>query len=755
MEKEAKDYLEELSRDSKERFRQRQEILSFGAYLQRLMDEPLRMTRNAATFMKDTFEYFGERQSANAEQNGSELGRFQLFDRDTATTNPIIGGELVQGEIYNVLDSFSRIGFANKLILMHGPNGSSKTSTVEAICAAMADYSATDEGAVYRFSWIFPADQAASLKSRGEVGPIGFGGVEQAEKMNMETYAYLEENKISSKIHSEFKDHPFYLIPMPQREKWLKEAFSRKLGVAVEEVNLPPHCLISGLSKKNQLILENLLRAYDGDLSRAYRHVQVERFYYSRQYRVGIASVEPQMTIDAVEKQLTMDSNIQNLPSVLHNIRFHEAQGPLVEANRGLLEFSDMLKRPVETFKYLLTTVEKEVIDLPSSTAHLDIVFFATTNEKHLDAFKTSPDFTSFRSRFELVTVPYLLNADHEAQIYKKDIEHISKKKKVLRHSLDLLCRWAVMTRLKQPDPESYPKEVRTLVTKLDPEAKLAMYENKSLRRFFSAKEESKLKSIRSSVMNESRGVVVYEGRFGASPREVRGVLQRAIQNPKFSSLSPLAIFDELERLVKDRTVYEFLQYEPRGKYHDAKEFINVIKALFAEIFESELLKSMTLVEEEQYDILLERYIENVVAYVKNEKVYNSAIRGYEEPSKSVMEQVEKILGLSGDSERHRQGILGKIAAYKIDNKSKEIDTSVIFEDYFRKLEKHYYEEKNQMIEDNLKAMLKLKEQASSLSGSEQKLAETTFENLEARFGYDEESAMDCLRFLMRHRAKK
>jgi len=204
---------------------------------------------------------------------------------------------------------------------------------------------------------------------------------------------------------------------MPQREVWLRRWLATEQGVPEDKVEIPQHILLSGLSKRNQLIFENLLAAYDGDLVKVLRHVQVERFFYSKQYRVGVGTVEPQMSIDAYEKQLTIDRNIANLPPVLHNISFYEAEGPLVEANRGVLEFSDMLKRPIEAFKYLLSTVEKGSLNLPSATTYLDIVFFATTNEKHLDAFKTIPDFASFRSRFELVTAPYLLQPTLEAKI--------------------------------------------------------------------------------------------------------------------------------------------------------------------------------------------------------------------------------------------------------------------------------------------------------------------------------------------------
>jgi serine protein kinase len=263
------------------------------------------------------------------------------------------------------------------------------------------------------------------------------------------------------------------LIPLATRNIWLKQWISHVNDINIEDVELPIHTSLPGLSKRNQLIFENLLSAYDGDIAKVLSHVQVERFYYSKQYRVGVGTVEPQMSIDAVERQLTMDRNIGNLPPVLHNISFHEASGPLVEANRGILEFSDMLKRPIEAFKYLLSTVEKGTLNLPSSTANLDIVFFATTNEKHLDAFKTIPDFASFRSRFELITAPYLLRPSLEEKIYKHDIKAISEAKPVAPHTLSLLCLWAVLTRLKQPNPEYYEAKSRSVIARLDPINKL------------------------------------------------------------------------------------------------------------------------------------------------------------------------------------------------------------------------------------------------------------------------------------------
>ncbi len=755
----AGEMISELSRLYREQFQSQRVILSFPTFVELVKKEPRRLIRSAAAYMRDTFDQFGTTAIVGSDHRASVV-RFNLFDQGTQRNGAVVGGESVQDEIYNILQSFVRQGYANRMIVMHGPNGSSKSSTVEAIGSAMQRYSEIPQGAVYTFNWIFPTEKIAAPAMKGEGGPIGFASRRSGDEGNLSgSYAHLDDTMIASKIHSDFKDNPVHLIPMPQREIWLRSWIAAKEGIREDDVELPPHILASGLSKRNQLILENLLAAYDGDLAKVLRHIQVERFFYSRQYRVGISTVEPQMAIDAMEKQLTMDRNIQNLPSVLHNIRYYEAQGELIEANRGLLEFSDLLKRPLESFKYLLTTVEKSAISLPSSTANLDLVFMATTNEKHLDTFKTIPDFSSFRGRFELVTVPYLLKPSLEEQIYAPDVEVLGKHKKIVPHAVQMLCSWAVMTRLKQPDPEYYDSTQRGLIARLDPRTKVRLYEDEPLRPTFKQAEEAQLRELRIRIMNESVGMVVYEGRFGASPREIKQVLQRAAQNQAHETMTPMAIFEELERMVKDRTVYEFLQFEPRGKYHDAAFFIGLLKDEFADIFETETVKAMSLVADEEYERLLARYIENVVAEIKREKIFNPATEQYETASQGLMKDIEKILNVQGSVERHREGLLGRLAAFRIENKTMAIDLPTIFQDILLKIQEHYYGQRKVVVQQNYQAMLSLagdsEAESAKMEEKDRDLAKTTYAELERRFGYDFVSARECLKFMLKHNKKR
>ncbi|MBC7660687.1 MAG: hypothetical protein H7249_13410 [Chitinophagaceae bacterium] len=747
---EVNDLLHQLNQESRSLFQERQVILSFSGFLNRLRERPSHMVRNSAQYLYDTFNHFG---SSKISQDGHT--RWHIFDLGTHKNVPIVGSEGVQDEIYKIITGFVRQGYSNKLLMMHGPNGSAKTSIVESIAHAMQKYSETEEGAVYRFNWIFPTDKSLTAKAAGSHGPIGFSGNQEYASLREDSFAFLEEAKIASKIPSEYKENPVYLIPLPYRETLLRRWLAVELNIPEADVEIPQNLMMSGLSKRNQLIFENLLAAYDGDMGMVLRHVQVERWYYSKQYRVGVSTVEPQMSIDAYEKQLTMDRNIANLPPVLHNISFHEAEGPLIEANRGILEFSDMLKRPIEAFKYLLSTVEKGTANLPSSTAPLDIVFFATTNEKHLDAFKTIPDFASFRSRFELLTAPYLLKPSLEAEIYKQDLKALGKSRPIAPHAVEMLCLWAVMTRLKQPNPDYYDTKYRALISRLDPRSKIRLYESESLLSTFKPQEEAAIYELRKEICEEYQNVVAYEGRFGASPREIRSILYRAIQNPKHESLTPMAVFEELDRLVKDRTVYEFLQLEPRGKYHQPQEFIQACRRDFAEIFEKEATTAMTLVDENQYEALFNRYIEHIVAQVKREKIFNKNTSSYEPPNENLMKEVEKILKIPGPADKHREALIGRIAATKIERPTEAINVTKIFHEYLDTMKAHYYDERKHQVDENFRVMLALENgEALNFTQEERDLAENTYRQLETRYGYTRAAAAESLRFLLTSRTQ-
>jgi predicted Ser/Thr protein kinase len=353
------------------RFREERRVLSFQQYLELFSSNPIRYGRDAARYVRDMFDHFGTR---TVKKPWGELTRFKLFDLPweiSATEGahegariayhsrdfPLVGQEELQAEVYRVLCNFVREGRANRLILMHGPNGSAKSTLAACILRALEHYSTLDEGALYRFHWVFPSRKTTR-------GSIGFGGDVKASAADGESYAHLEDDQIDARLVIELRDHPLFLLPVRERR-----ALVLKLYEDAGATEPPPEWLMSGrLSHKNQQVFEALLVASGGSLVETLRHVQVERYFISRRYRIGAVTIGPELSVDAGERQITADRSLAALPTSLQATTLFEAHGELVEASGGVIEFSDLLKRPLDAFRYLQLTLETGEVSLPQQT---------------------------------------------------------------------------------------------------------------------------------------------------------------------------------------------------------------------------------------------------------------------------------------------------------------------------------------------------------------------------------------------------
>src|SRR5260221_1714052 len=211
-------YLKSVGEQVQGSFLGNRTLLAFQEYMEAFFDAPRVHARDAAHYIRDCFDFYG---TETLQTPSGPVRRFKLFDRpfDAPTAeegeagSPVVGQEEVQNAIYRILNSFVRAGRVHKLILLHGPNGSAKSSLVAAIQRALEDYSRHDEGAVYRFNWIFPNERLVK-------GSIGFGD-KVPEGQSVESYAHLEGEQIDAGLACEMKDHPLFLLPRAERQKLL------------------------------------------------------------------------------------------------------------------------------------------------------------------------------------------------------------------------------------------------------------------------------------------------------------------------------------------------------------------------------------------------------------------------------------------------------------------------------------------------------------------------------------------------------
>lgn len=741
----AKRYLQTVGTEVRDDFVKGRSILSFEEYLNLFLQNPRRQARNSAQYVRDTMDFFG---AETRPHPTGKIKHYKIFElTDGEREGRVAGQEEVQNAIYRVLGNFVRAGSINKLILMHGPNGSAKSSIVDGLKRGMERYSREPQGALYKMNWVFPSEKLVK-------GSIGFGD-KLGSTGELLTFAHLDVENIDVKLSCDMRDHPLFLVPREERRKLLEEALTTyKPEPGQEDFTLSEYLLDGELCHKCRLVYAALLSANNGDYLKVLRHVQVERFYLSRRYIVGAVKVEPQMSVDAAYHQVSADRSQTNLPPALQNVALFEPHGSLVSANRGIIEYSDLLKRPLEAFKYLLGFSETGEVPLDHFLLQLDEVLIASSNEKHLGAFKELPDFASFKGRIELVRVPYLRRWKLEQEIYDAQITSTTVGKHVAPHATAVAAKWAVLTRLKKPIADRYPSEVKQTIDGLTPMEKLHLYEEGHPPERLSLSQSKEVKKHLEDLYDESDSYPNYEGRSGASAREIKTALFNAAQNPDFKCLSALAVLAELEALTKDKSVYEFLQQEVVDGYHDHEEFVRMTELELLDEVDNEVRDSMGLISESKYNELFERYIQNVSHFVKGEKLRNRITGEMERPDDHRMQEMESIVMPRGeDSGEFRRGLISQVGAHKLDNPDIAMEYGQIFPDLFRRLRSHFFEERKRVLHKNTENILKfLSEDRPALSAREQTRVEETLEAMVTKYGYCRDCAKESILFLTRKR---
>ena len=426
----------------------------------------------------------------------------------------------------------------------------------------------------------------------------------------------------------------------------------------------------------------------------------------------------------------------------------------LVTGNRGLIEYSDLLKRPLEAFKYLLTTVEQSSVSLQNATLYLDLCFIGTSNEIHLSAFKEIPEFQSFKGRVELVRVPYLLERAQEERIYEAKLREAARSRHVAPHCAYVTALWAIMTRVRKPNASHYPKDIFEIIDSLGPLEKAELYADGTPPEGLTTVQRQALQASLADLRSESESHAVYEGLTGASPRELQSVLFNASNSPAYNYVSPLAILDELEELCKQVSVYDFLKQEPQpGGFFDHRALIDQVRERLLDRVNEEFQGAMGLVEAAEYRRLFDVYLLHVTHYTKGEKVLNKGTGKSEPADERMMSKVEATLGVEGDAKEFRQSLISKIGAWSLDHPKTMPIYEEIFADLFSTLRESYFHEHEKAVALAVSHFLMyVGDAADSLSEEDQKQAKVVFEALTSRYGYREDSARDMVRVLARER---
>lgn len=741
-----KDLLVGLGAAVRDDFTRNRRVMSFSEYLDLTVTEPTRQLRSSTQYLVDCFDHYG---SSTVKYPWGEVRHFHLFDVPWDNgEDRLFGQEHVQNAVYRQLRSFVQDGRPNKLILLHGPNGSAKSTFIRCLGRALENYSTLDEGALYRFSWIFPAQK----HTRGGIG-FGGGGAPTPED-SLDSFAYLPDEVIDARLGDELRDHPLLLIPLDERQKLI----DRLVNASKSPTFVVSDYLRQGLlSPKNRAIYEALLASYHGDYIQVLRHVRIERFEVSHRYRQGWVTVEPQLSVDATERQVTADRTLSSLPPSLQSVSVFEYGGEIVNANRGFIEFDDLLKRPLEHYKYLLTTVERAAVSMSSATLFLDLCFIGSCNDIHLAAFREIPDFQSFKGRIELVRVPFILDVRHEEALYQERLREAASRRHIAPHTAYVAALWAVLSRMRKPQIERFPSTLAEVIGKLSPLDKVELYSTGQVPDDLPPDRARELAGQIKELWHESDTYPIYEGRVGASPREMQTVLLAAAGSTRYDYVSPMVVLDEIVELCKQVSIYEFLRQDVQtGGYHDHKKLVDVAKGRLFDVIDDEVRVAVGLVEESEYGRVFDRYVSHVMHTIRKEKVRNPSTGRMEEPDEGMMKEVERTLEVTGRADDFRQSLVGKIGAWSLDHRGEKPVLTEIFSDMLRKLRDAYFEKHKKTISKGITDLVMyLSGNEGSLAIEPRARAEAALNTLITKYGYTRESARDLVGALssMRYRS--
>ena len=584
---------------------------SFQDYLTMVLDQP-GVARTAFQRVYDMINSYGSEKYVEYKK---EIYHWNFFDDPIDNgKDAIFGLDIHLNKLVNVFKAAAqRYGPEKRVILLHGPVGSAKSTIARLLKKGLEEYSKTPEGALYTYDWV-------------DIGDI----------LDM-------EKEMPCPIHED----PLHVIPADRRSAVLAEINKNKERAELVHIegDLCPAC---------RYVYNALMEHYDGDWQKIVsKHIQTRRLILSEQDRIGIGTFQPKDEKNQDSTELTGDINYRKIAQYGSDSdpRAFNFDGEFNVANRGIIEFVEVLKLDV-AFLYDLLTASQEHKIKPKKFAQTDIdeVIIGHTNEPEYRKLQNNEFMEALRDRTVKIDIPYITRLSRETEIYHKDfnaetVPHIH----IAPHTVDMAAMWAILTRLEEP------KKANLTIMQ-----KLKLYNGKSIPGFT----EDNIKELRKET--------VREGMDGISPRYIQDKISNALVTDRGDGcINPFIILNELESGLKTHSLIR--DEETKKRY---RELLSLVKMEYEDIVKHEVQRAISA-DESAIDKLCGNYIDNVKAYTQKEKVKNPYTGENEEPDERLMRSIEEKIDIAESrKDDFRREIMNYIGALALEGKPFDFRTN-------------------------------------------------------------------------------
>src|SRR5581483_12013286 len=264
------------------------------------------------------------------------------------------------------------------------------------------------------------------------MGPVGGGKSTMVSmlKRGLERYTRTEPGAVYAIVGCPMHEEPLHLVPEELRPELLAEH-----GIYVEG-DLCPACRVMLQERYNG-------RAED---------VPVARIAFSEKHRVGIGTFSPSDPKSQDISELTGSIDLATVGEFgsESDPRAYRFDGELNIANRGLMEFIEMLKADEKFLYHLLTLSQEQNIKTGRfAMIYADEIVVSHTNESEYTNFVGNRRNEALHDRIILVRVPYNLRVSDEIKIYDKLIKQSNLQNiHIAPNTLRVASTFAVLSRL-------------------------------------------------------------------------------------------------------------------------------------------------------------------------------------------------------------------------------------------------------------------------------------------------------------------
>jgi len=453
------------------------------------------------------------------------------------------------------------------------------------------------------------------------MGPVGGGKstIVNILKRGLEEWTKTEGGAVYAIKDCPMHEEPLHLIPHQ-----LRAEIEKHYGIYIEG-DLCPQCRYA------------LDKTYGG----RHEDVKVHRVIFSEKERVGIGTFSPSdpKSQDITELTGSIDLSTIGEVGVESDPRAYRFDGELNIANRGLMEFVEMLKVD-EKFLYSLLTLSQEQSIKTGRFAmiYADEVILSHSNENEYIAFAGNRKSEALQDRIILVRVPYNLRVSQEERIYDKLLRQSEALRNVhlAPNCLRVAAMFAVMTRLEEPKRQS-----------VDIVKKMKLYDGEDV-------EGYKSKDVR-----ELKDETVREGMDGISPRYIINRLSSALVRDGVTCINPI---DALRAIKDGFEQHTGISAEQRERYLN---LISQARKEYDELAKIEVQRAFVYSFEEMARTMCNNYLDNVEAYCNKERIKDPITEEEMDPDEQLMRSIEEQIGISDNAKNtFRQEILIRISSY-------------------------------------------------------------------------------------------